>query len=74
MQNCGIRKGGMGHEFAIELLLVGIIVLNHPDMSCADTETFIWRAGYYGPSSKTPFQWRFAGGPILADISRGVLL
>ena len=30
MQNCGIRKGGMGQEFAIELLLVGINVLNHP--------------------------------------------
>ena len=32
-------------------------------MSCADPETFIWRACYYGSSSKTPFKWRFAGGP-----------
>ena len=30
MENCGIRNGGMGHEFALELLLVGIKVLNHP--------------------------------------------
>ena len=30
MQNLGIRKGGMGHEFALELLLVGIKVFNHP--------------------------------------------
>ena len=28
MHNCEIRKGGMGHEFALELLLVGIKVLN----------------------------------------------
>ena len=27
---CVIRNGGMGHEFALELLLVGIKVLNHP--------------------------------------------
>ena len=24
MQNCGSRSGGIGHEFALELLLVGI--------------------------------------------------
>ena len=30
MQNCGIRNGGMGHRFALELLLVGKYVLNHP--------------------------------------------
>ena len=30
MQNCGIRNGGMGHEFALKLLLVGIKVLNYP--------------------------------------------
>ena len=30
IQNCGIRNGGMGHEFALELFLVGIKVLNHP--------------------------------------------
>ena len=24
LQNCGIRNGGMGHEFAREILLVGI--------------------------------------------------
>ena len=30
MQNCGNRNGGMGHEFALKLLLVGIYVLNHP--------------------------------------------
>ena len=41
-------------------------------MSCADPETFILRVGYYGPSSETPFKWHFAGGPILADICRGV--
>ena len=34
-------------------------------MSCADPETFVWRAGYYWPSSY------FAGGLILADILRG---
>ena len=32
MQNCGIRNGGMGHEFALELLLIGILVLNHPKL------------------------------------------
>ena len=41
-------------------------------MSCADPETFIWRVGCYGPSSEMPFKWHFAGGPILADICRGV--
>ena len=30
MQNCGIRNGGMSHEFALELLFFGIGVLNHP--------------------------------------------
>ena len=30
MQNCGISKGVMGHEFSLKLLLVGIKVLNHP--------------------------------------------
>ena len=30
MQNCGIRNGGMGHEFDIALFLVGIKVVNHP--------------------------------------------
>ena len=30
MQNCGIRKGGLGHEYALELQLVDIYVLNHP--------------------------------------------
>ena len=30
MQNCGFRDGGMGHEFALELFLVGIQGLNHP--------------------------------------------
>ena len=29
MQNCGIRNGGMDHEFALKLLLVGIQVLNY---------------------------------------------
>ena len=29
MQNCGIRNGDMGHDIALELLLVGISVLNH---------------------------------------------
>ena len=32
MQNCGIRNGGMGHEFALKLLLVGIQVLNCPNI------------------------------------------
>ena len=30
MQNCGIRNGGMGLEFDLKLLLVGIQVLYHP--------------------------------------------
>ena len=25
-----MKKGGMGHEFALELFLVGIKVFNHP--------------------------------------------
>ena len=32
MHYCGIRNGGMGHEFALELILVGIKVLNHPKL------------------------------------------
>ena len=34
-------------------------------MSCADPETFVWRAGYYWPSSY------FACGLILPDSWRG---
>ena len=30
MQNCGIRNGGMGHEFALKLLFASILVLNYP--------------------------------------------
>ena len=29
MQTCGIGNGGMGHEFALKVLLVGILVFNY---------------------------------------------
>ena len=32
MHNCGIRNGGMGHEFALDFFLVVIKVLSHPKL------------------------------------------
>ena len=42
--------------------------LNFLNEHLLDPDAFIWKAGYYGLSSETPFKWRFAGEPLLAVI------